>query len=70
MGLVAAQMNQILGMFSRPFLVRIALYVSFYSGGLGVSVSHLNEFLEDTWLTEFWIDRIHVVLQKGYILYA
>ena len=24
----------------------------------------------DTWLTEFRIDQIHVVLQKGYILYA
>ena len=24
----------------------------------------------DTWLTEFWIDRIRVVLQKGYILYV
>ena len=24
----------------------------------------------DTWLTEFRIDRIRVVLQKGYILYV
>ena len=24
----------------------------------------------DTWLTEFRIDRIHVVLQKGYVLYV
>ena len=24
----------------------------------------------DTWLTEFWIDQIHVVLQKGYIWYV
>ena len=24
----------------------------------------------DTWLTEFQIDRIHMVLQKGYILYV
>ena len=24
----------------------------------------------DTWLTEFQIDQIHVVLQKGYILYV
>ena len=24
----------------------------------------------DTWLTEFWIDRIHVVLQKRNILYV
>ena len=24
----------------------------------------------DTWLTEFRIDRIRVVLQKGYVLYV
>ena len=26
--------------------------------------------LVDTWLTEFRIDRIRVVLQKGYIFYV
>ena len=28
------------------------------------------DFLVDTWLTEFWIDRICMVLQKGYVLYV
>ena len=31
-------------------------------------VSVMN--LVDTWLTEFRIDRICVVLQKGYVLYV
>ena len=32
--------------------------------------THLGLYSEDTWLTEFRIDRIRVVLQKGYVLYA
>ena len=28
------------------------------------------ELLVDTWLTEFRIDQIRMVLQKGYVLYV
>ena len=38
------------------------------SGHTGLSIAPI--FLVDTWLTEFWIDRIRMVLQKGYVLYV
>ena len=43
------------------FLIFLLVYIT-------LSISHISKV--DTWLTEFWIDRIRVVLQKGYILYV
>ena len=36
---------------------------------LSQNIANLFQMV-DTWLTEFQIDQIHVVLQKGYILYV